>query len=125
MILYSLQTLHFCSGYATILRQIFLFLICTPNVSFRFPLKLIKEILPVIREIGEKAQDDGPSGKLNGPVSIASCGNAIQIAKHPTDIQGLIRIYHSLEGLIRFQQIWNKVSKTFGMILKKGISATV
>ena len=36
-----------------------------------------KEILPVIREIGEKGQDDGTSGKLNGPVGIASCGNAI------------------------------------------------
>ena len=36
-----------------------------------------EEILPVIREIGEKGQDDGPSGKLNGPVGIASCGNAI------------------------------------------------
>ena len=58
-----------------------------------------KEILPVIREIGEKGQDDGTSGKLNGPVGIASCGNAIQIADHPTDNQGLIGIYHSLEGL--------------------------
>ena len=36
-----------------------------------------KKILPVIREIGEKRQDDGPSGKLNGPVGIASCENAI------------------------------------------------
>ena len=77
-----------------------------------------EEILPVIREIAEKGQD-GPSGKLNSPVGIASCGNAIYIAEHPTDIQGLIRIYHSLEGLIRFQQICNKVSKAFGMISKR------
>ena len=36
-----------------------------------------KEILPVIREIGEKGQYNGPSGKLNSPVGIDSCGNAI------------------------------------------------
>ena len=37
-----------------------------------------KEILPVIREIGEKRQDDGrPSGKLKGPIGIAACRNAI------------------------------------------------
>ena len=36
-----------------------------------------EEILPVIRETDEKGQDDGTSGKLNGPVGIASCGNAI------------------------------------------------
>ena len=36
-----------------------------------------KEILPMNREICEKGQDDGTSGKLNGPVGIASCGNAI------------------------------------------------
>ena len=36
-----------------------------------------KEILSVIRETGEKGQDDGTSGKLNGPVGIASCGSAI------------------------------------------------
>ena len=36
-----------------------------------------KEILAVIGEIGEEGQDDGPSGKPNGPVGIASCGNAI------------------------------------------------
>ena len=49
-------------------------------------------------------------------------GQAIKIADHPTNIQGLIRIYHSLislKGLIRFQRIWNKVSKTFGMISKR------
>ena len=27
-----------------------------------------------------------------------------------------IRIYHSLEALIRFHQIWNKVSKAFGIV---------
>ena len=36
-----------------------------------------EEILSVIREIGEKGQYDDPSGKLNGPVGIASCGNAM------------------------------------------------
>ena len=36
-----------------------------------------EEILPVIRETDEKGQDDGTSGKLNGAVGIASCGNAI------------------------------------------------
>ena len=41
----------------------------------------------MIGEIGEKVQDDGPSGKLNSPVSIVSCGNAICIAEHPTDIK--------------------------------------
>ena len=41
----------------------------------------------MIGEIGEKVQDDGPSGKLNSPVSIVSCGNAICIAEYPTDIK--------------------------------------
>ena len=36
-----------------------------------------KEILPVSRKIDEKGQDDSTSGKLNDPVGIASCGNAI------------------------------------------------
>ena len=36
-----------------------------------------KEILPAIGELREKGQNDGPSGKPNGPVGIASCGNAI------------------------------------------------
>ena len=40
-----------------------------------------EEILPVIGEIAEKGQDDGPSGKLNSPMGIASCGNAIYIAE--------------------------------------------
>ena len=39
--------------------------------------------------------------------------------RSPNRYSRLIRIYHSLKGLIRFQQIWNKVSKTFGMTSKR------
>ena len=36
-----------------------------------------KEILSVIGEIGEKGQDNDPSGTLSSPIGIASCGNVI------------------------------------------------
>ena len=44
---------------------------------------------------------------------------SIYVAEHPDDHQGSVRVVQYLEGLKRFQVIWNLVTKAFGMVSRK------
>ena len=65
--------------------------------------------------------EDGPLeiARLNCPVGLACRGTSVYVAEHPDDHQGSVRIVQYLEGLKRFQVIWNLVSKAFGMVSRK------
>ena len=54
-------------------------------------------------------EDDGPlnTAKLRSPTGLALRGRQIYIGEHPDEIQGAIRVCFSLEGLIKYQSVWN------------------
>ena len=58
-------------------------------------------------------------GKLLSPSGIASQGNSIYIAEHTCDIQGVLCICHPLQGLVKFQSIWHRISRVFEMFSKR------
>ena len=58
-------------------------------------------------------------GKLNSPSGIASRRNSIYIAEHTCDIQGALCVSHPLQGLVKFQSIWHRISRVFGTLSKR------
>ena len=89
-----------------------------PHCRYQVMIEM-EELMTVVGRTNERGEDDGPTGCLDSQVRIASRGEVIYIAEHPLELQGSIRIFHTLEGLIHFQGIWNKIADVFGMISKR------
>ena len=59
------------------------------------------------------------TAKIRSPTGLASRGSRIYIGEHPDEIQGAIRVCFSLEGLIKYQSVWNEISTTMGLVPKR------
>ena len=52
------------------------------------------------------------------PSGLASRGECLYFAEHPSDKQGAIRVLYSLERLANFQAISQSISQSMGMVSK-------
>ena len=80
----------------------------------------INSVTPAIGLHERSGEDDGPlnTAKLRSPTGLASRGSRIYIGEHPDEIQGAITVCFSLEGLIKYQSVWNEISTTMGSVSK-------
>ena len=78
-------------------------------------------VTPAIGLHERSGEDNGPlnTAKLRSPTGLVSRGSRTYIGKHPDEIQGAIRVCFSLEGLIKYQSVWNEISTTMGLVSKR------
>ena len=69
---------------------------------------------------GKYGYEDGPpeKAKLVSPVGLCFRGWTLYIAENPLDFQGSIRVYSKLTDLIYFKQVWQKIPRSFGILLR-------
>ena len=84
-------------------------------------IKLMHRITTATGLHERSGEDDGPlnTAKLRSPTGLATRGSRIYICEHPDQIQGAIRVCFSLEGLIKYQSVWNEISTTMGLVSKR------
>ena len=123
-------------------RKIFSF--SNPHLSFKFPFDICesnghifvsdnerhcvfelditsRSMAPVFGVYDDEGEEDGPveHAKLSYPSGLASRGSVIYIGEHPREFQGAIRLVYSLKGLGNFQEIWQGIAFSMGLISKR------
>ena len=69
----------------------------------------------------DEGAEDGlvEHAKLSYPSGLASRGSVIYIGEHPMEFQGAIRLVYSFKGLGNFQEIWQGIAFSMGLISKR------
>ena len=79
-----------------------------------------RDVLVVAGRLDANGTDDGPveTAYICSPSGLASRGECLYFAEHPSDKEGAIRVLYSLERLANFQAIWQGISQSMGMVSK-------
>ena len=79
---------------------------------------------PVFRVYGDEGEEDDPleHAKLSYPSGFASRGSVIYTGEHARELQGAIRLVYSLKILGNFQEIWQGIAFSMGLISKRNIA---
>ena len=82
-----------------------------------------RSMAPVFGVYDDEGEEDGSVGhaKLSNPSGFASRGSVIYTGEHPRELQGAIRLVYSLKGLDNFQEIWQGIAFSMGLISKRNI----